>query len=102
MLHRIFWSFPLLLALVVPLQAAVDLVTLPTREGTQLTITLTGLYMIEDYRHLREKPLRVCSGFSCWPSSVSLADWALRLWSTKTKERTFPRIPNGRHRRCPS
>ena len=22
----------------------------------------------EDYRHLREKPLRVCSGFSCLPS----------------------------------
>ncbi len=52
MLHRIFWSFPLLLAFVVPLQAAVDLVTLPTREGTQLTI-----YNAEDITMVREHRL---------------------------------------------
>jgi hypothetical protein len=35
---RVFWPFLLLLALSAPLKAAVDLVTLPTRETTQLTI----------------------------------------------------------------
>jgi hypothetical protein len=38
MLRRIFLPILLWLALWVPLHAAVDLVTLPTREGTQLTI----------------------------------------------------------------
>ena len=38
MLRRIFWPFLLLLAFSAPVEAAVDLVTLPTREGTQLTI----------------------------------------------------------------
>ena len=52
MLHRIFWPFLLLLALLAPLQAAVDLVTLPTREGTQLTI-----YNSEDITMVREHRL---------------------------------------------
>ena len=52
MLRRIFWPFLLLLALVAPLPAAVDLVTLPTREGTQLTI-----YNSEDITMVREHRL---------------------------------------------
>ena len=52
MLRRIFWPFLLLLALVAPVQAAVDLVTLPTREGTQLTI-----YNSEDITMVREHRL---------------------------------------------
>ena len=52
MLRRIFWPFLLFLALVAPLQAAVDLVTLPTREGTQLTI-----YNSEDITMVREHRL---------------------------------------------
>src|SRR5271157_1745823 len=52
MLNRIFWPFLLLLALVAPLKAAVDLVTLPTREGTQLTI-----YNSEDITMVREHRL---------------------------------------------
>ena len=52
MLSRVFWPFLLLLALVVPVRAAVDLVTLPTREGTQLTI-----YNSEDITMVREHRL---------------------------------------------
>ena len=52
MLSRIFWPFLLLLALAAPVQAAVDLVTLPTREGTQLTI-----YNSEDITMVREHRL---------------------------------------------
>ncbi len=52
MLHRVFWPFLLLLALAAPAQAAVDLVTLPTREGTQLTI-----YNSEDITMVREHRL---------------------------------------------
>ncbi len=52
MLCRIFWSFLLLLALFAPAHAAVDLVTLPTREGTQLTI-----YNSEDITMVREHRL---------------------------------------------
>jgi hypothetical protein len=52
MLRRIFWPFLLLLALLAPAQAAVDLVTLPTREGTQLTI-----YNSEDITMVREHRL---------------------------------------------
>ena len=52
MLRRIFWPFLLLLALLKPAQAAVDLVTLPTREGTQLTI-----YNSEDITMVREHRL---------------------------------------------
>ena len=52
MLRRIFVPFLLLLALLAPLQAAVDLVTLPTREGTQLTI-----YNSEDITMVREHRL---------------------------------------------
>ena len=52
MLSRIFWPFLLLLALLAPAQAAVDLVTLPTREGTQLTI-----YNSEDITMVREHRL---------------------------------------------
>ena len=52
MLRRIFWPFLLLLALVARVQAAVDLVTLPTREGTQLTI-----YNSEDITMVREHRL---------------------------------------------
>jgi len=53
MAKRLFWpSLGLLLALSAPLQAAVDLVTLPTREGTQLTI-----YNSEDITMVREHRL---------------------------------------------
>ncbi len=52
MLRRIFWPILLLLALLAPLRAAVDLVTLPTREGTQLTI-----YNSEDITMVREHRL---------------------------------------------
>ena len=59
MFHRLFFSsfilHPsafLLLALATPSQAAVDLVTLPTREGTQLTI-----YNSEDITMVREHRL---------------------------------------------
>ena len=52
MLRRIFWPFLLLLALLKPLLAAVDLVTLPTRETTQLTI-----YNSEDITMVREHRL---------------------------------------------
>ncbi len=52
MLRRIFVPFLLLLALSAPLKAAVDLVTLPTREGTQLTI-----YNSEDITMVREHRL---------------------------------------------
>ncbi len=52
MLCRVFWPFLLLLALAAPVQAAVDLVTLPTREGTQLTI-----YNSEDITMVREHRL---------------------------------------------
>jgi len=52
MLRRVFLLFPLLLALSAPLKAAVDLVTLPTREGTQLTI-----YNSEDITMVREHRL---------------------------------------------
>lgn len=50
MLRR--WPFLLLLVLAKPTQAAVDLVTLPTREGTQLTI-----YNSEDITMVREHRL---------------------------------------------
>ena len=52
MLRRIFWPVLLLLALLKPVQAAVDLVTLPTRKGTQLTI-----YNSEDITMVREHRL---------------------------------------------
>jgi hypothetical protein len=52
MLNRVSWPSLLLLALVAPVQAAVDLVTLPTREGTQLTI-----YNSEDITMVREHRL---------------------------------------------
>ncbi len=52
MFCRIFVPFLLLLALVAPAQAAVDLVTLPTRESTQLTI-----YNSEDITMVREHRL---------------------------------------------
>ncbi len=52
MLCRIFWPFLLLFALIAPVRAAVDLVTLPTREGTQLTI-----YNSEDITMVREHRL---------------------------------------------
>ena len=52
MFRRIFWPFLLLLALWASSQAAVDLVTLPTREGTQLTI-----YNSEDITMVREHRL---------------------------------------------
>ena len=52
MLRRVFVPFLLLLAFSVPLQAAVDLVTLPTRESTQLTI-----YNSEDITMVREHRL---------------------------------------------
>ncbi len=52
MFCRIFWPFLLLLALLARVQAAVDLVTLPTREGTQLTI-----YNSEDITMVREHRL---------------------------------------------
>jgi hypothetical protein len=52
MLRRIVLSFLLLLALGKSLAAAVDLVTLPTREGTQLTI-----YNSEDITMVREHRL---------------------------------------------
>ena len=46
------WPLPLLLLLATPAPAAVDLVTLPTREGTQLTI-----YNSEDITMVREHRL---------------------------------------------
>ena len=46
------WPFLLLLAFSAPVQAAVDLVTLPTREATQLTI-----YNSEDITMVREHRL---------------------------------------------
>jgi hypothetical protein len=52
MFSRIFCSLLPLLALSAPLWAAVDLVTLPTREGTQLTI-----YNSEDITMVREHRL---------------------------------------------
>ncbi len=52
MLTRISWPVLLVLALVTPALAAVDLVTLPTREGTQLTI-----YNSEDITMVREHRL---------------------------------------------
>ncbi len=52
MFSRIFWPLLLLLALLAPVHAAVDLVTLPTREGTQLTI-----YNSEDITMVREHRL---------------------------------------------
>ena len=52
MLRHVFWPFLLLLALVAPANAAVDLVTLPTRDGTQLTI-----YNSEDITMVRERRL---------------------------------------------
>jgi hypothetical protein len=52
MLRRKFVPFLLFLALGKPLHAAVDLVTLPTREGTQLTI-----YNSEDITMVREHRL---------------------------------------------
>jgi hypothetical protein len=53
MLKRVFWaSLGLFLALSASTQAAVDLVTVPTREGTQLTI-----YNSEDITMVREHRL---------------------------------------------
>jgi hypothetical protein len=52
MFRRVFWPSLLLLALLKPVRAAVDLVTLPTREGTQLTI-----YNSEDITMVREHRL---------------------------------------------
>jgi hypothetical protein len=52
MLRRVFTPFLLVLALWARLEAAVDLVTLPTREGTQLTI-----YNSEDITMVREHRL---------------------------------------------
>ncbi len=52
MFCRIFWPSLLLFALLKPVQAAVDLVTLPTRESTQLTI-----YNSEDITMVREHRL---------------------------------------------
>jgi len=53
MAKRLFWPFlGLFLAFLAPAQAAVDLVTLPTREGTQLTI-----YNSEDITMVREHRL---------------------------------------------
>jgi hypothetical protein len=52
MLRRIFLPFLLVPLLWAPLHAAVDLVTLPTREGTQLTI-----YNSEDITMVREHRL---------------------------------------------
>ncbi len=52
MLRRFFSPLLLFLALVAPVPAAVDLVTLPTREGTQLTI-----YNSEDITMVREHRL---------------------------------------------
>ncbi len=52
MLRRIFWPLLLLLALLARAQAAVDLVTLPSRESTQLTI-----YNSEDITMVREHRL---------------------------------------------
>ena len=64
MLRRIFWPFLLLLVLPAPLRAAVDLVTLPTREGTQLTI-----YNSEDITMVREhRLLTVKEGVNRIPS----------------------------------
>ena len=48
----IFWPFLLVLVLLKPAQAAIDLVTLPTREGTPLTI-----YNSEDMTMVREHRL---------------------------------------------
>jgi len=53
MAKRLFWpSLSLFVAFLAPAQAAVDLVTLPTREGTQLTI-----YNSEDITMVREHRL---------------------------------------------
>jgi hypothetical protein len=52
MLRDISLPFLLVLAIAAPVQAAVDLVTLPTREGTQLTI-----YNSEDITMVREHRL---------------------------------------------
>ncbi len=53
MLSRLFWpSLGLFVVFLAPAQAAVDLVTLPTREGTQLTI-----YNSEDITMVREHRL---------------------------------------------
>jgi len=52
MFSRIFWPFLLLLTFLQPLRAAVDLVTLPTRDATQLTI-----YNSEDITMVREHRL---------------------------------------------
>ena len=54
--RRIFEPFLLWLALSAPLKAAVDLVTLPTREGTQLTIyNSEDITMVREYRLLTVK-----------------------------------------------
>mgnify|MGYP001028562255 CR=1 FL=1 len=46
-----------LLAMAVPVQATVDLVTLPTREGTQLTIyNSEDITMVREHRLLTVKP----------------------------------------------
>ncbi len=56
MLCRLFVPFLLLLALSLPAQAAVDLVTLPTRETTQLTIyNSEDITMVREYRLLTVK-----------------------------------------------
>ncbi len=53
MTHRVIWPiFGLFLALAASARAAVDLVTVPTREGTQLTI-----YNSEDITMVREHRL---------------------------------------------
>jgi len=52
MLRRILWPSLLLLVLSAPVQTAVDLVTVPTREGTRLTI-----YNSEDITMVREQRL---------------------------------------------
>ena len=72
MFSRKFWLFLLWPALV-PVQAAVDLVTLPTREGTQLTI-----YNSEDVTIVREhRLLTVKEGVNRIQFS-----WAKRTWPT--------------------
>jgi hypothetical protein len=57
MVRRVIWSFLLLLPFAAPLQAAVDIVTLPTREGTQLTIyNSADITMVREHRLLTVKP----------------------------------------------
>src|SRR5271170_6769866 len=57
MLRRIFWPLLLFLAVVAPLQSAVDLVTVPSREGTQLTIyNSEDITMVREHRLLTVKP----------------------------------------------